>query len=76
MFILAGSDLEQELASLAKQCSGVVICRSSPSQKAAVLRIMMNYEYSLAEGHGPWIIRRIRWGSRSMRVSEGGLRRL
>lgn len=39
-----GKNLEVQLAQLGSKCSGVVICRSSPSQKAAVVRIMREYE--------------------------------
>ncbi|GMH33103.1 hypothetical protein BSKO_00937 [Bryopsis sp. KO-2023] len=46
------SSLEGELAYLGSLCSGVVICRSSPSQKAAVVRIMKEFELRKAE-EGP-----------------------
>ncbi len=36
--------LEQELAAVGAQCGSVVICRSSPSQKASIVRMMSEYE--------------------------------
>lgn len=39
-----GKSLEGQLAQLGSKCTGVVICRSSPSQKAAVVRIMREFE--------------------------------
>lgn len=41
---ILGTDAEQELAAVGAQCGSVVICRSSPSQKAAVVRMMAEYE--------------------------------
>ena len=35
-----GTPLENRLAELGAKCSGVVVCRSSPSQKAAIVKIM------------------------------------
>ena len=39
-----GSPLEPVLAQLGAQCGSVVICRASPSQKAAIVRMMAEYE--------------------------------
>ena len=41
-----GSPLEPMLAQLGAQCGSVVICRASPSQKAAIVRMMAEYEVS------------------------------
>ncbi len=40
--------LEAALAAVCARCGAVVICRSSPSQKAAVVRMMAEYEMSQA----------------------------
>lgn len=44
-FIL-GTPAEKQLAAVAAGCASVVVCRASPSQKAAVVRMMMEYEVS------------------------------
>jgi magnesium-transporting ATPase (P-type) len=41
---ILGTEAEQELASVGAQCASVVICRSSPAQKAAVVHMMSEYE--------------------------------
>ena len=46
------------------QCGSVVICRSSPAQKAAVVRMMMEYEMSQAEGNSKGLIK---WYRRQMK---------
>lgn len=43
---ILGTEMEQELAKVGAQCGSVVICRSSPSQKAAIVRMMSEYEMS------------------------------
>ena len=43
-----GDGLEKVLADVCARCGAVVICRSSPSQKAAVVRMMSEYEMSQA----------------------------
>lgn len=43
-----GGGLEKVLADVCARCGAVVICRSSPSQKAAVVRMMSEYEMSQA----------------------------
>ena len=44
-----GADsLEAALAAVCARCGAVVICRSSPSQKAAVVRMMSEYEMGQA----------------------------
>jgi hypothetical protein len=40
-------------AQVGAQCSSVVICRSSPSQKAAIVRMMSEYEMRQVRGGGP-----------------------
>ncbi|GMH33051.1 hypothetical protein BSKO_00885 [Bryopsis sp. KO-2023] len=40
---------EEKLAFLGSLCSGVVVCRSSPSQKAAIVNIMKAFELKKAE---------------------------
>ena len=46
-----GKGLEKVLADVCARCGAVVICRSSPSQKAAVVRMMSEYEMSQARPH-------------------------
>ncbi|GAB4813241.1 hypothetical protein N2152v2_000287 [Parachlorella kessleri] len=55
-FILADKQMTRDLAELSSRCAGVVICRSSPSQKAAIVRMMMDYELRKAAGNswGLW----------------------
>ncbi len=43
---ILGTEMEQELAKVGAQCGSVVICRSSPSQKAAIVHMMSEYEMS------------------------------
>lgn len=54
--ILADDGLSASLALLASRCSGVVVARSSPSQKAAVVALMRRHELEsarLAARRGP-----------------------
>ena len=44
---LLGTPAEKQLAAVAAGCASVIVCRASPSQKAAVVRMMMEYEVSL-----------------------------
>lgn len=46
------------------QCGSVVICRSSPAQKAAVVRMMMEYEMRQAEGKAKGLLK---WYRRQMK---------
>ena len=41
---ILGTAAEPLLARLADQCSGVVVCRASPSQKAAIVRLMKVFQ--------------------------------
>lgn len=45
--------MEKDLAYLGSLCSGVVVCRSSPSQKASIVRIMKEFELRQVE-KGPF----------------------
>ncbi len=45
-----GSDLEEWLAEIGASCGSVIICRASPSQKAAIVKMMMEYEMRTAQG--------------------------
>ena len=49
-FILSDDAMRHKLAVLAAHCSGVVVSRSSPSQKAAIVRMMTKYEMWKAAG--------------------------
>jgi hypothetical protein len=46
----AGRDTEAALAELGSHCAAVVICRASPSQKAAIVRMMDEFELRRAGG--------------------------
>jgi len=39
-----GSPGEDALAELASLCAGVVVCRASPAQKAAIVRMMARHK--------------------------------
>ena len=41
---ILGTDSEPLLAQLAHGCSGVVVCRASPSQKAAIVLMMKHFQ--------------------------------
>ena len=53
-----------ELTEAVLQCGSVVICRSSPAQKAAIVRMMMEYEMSQAEGGSKGLLK---WYHRQMK---------
>ncbi len=55
-----GTPAEETLAELGAQCGAVVICRASPSQKAAIVRLMTQYELKVAEKGSTGILRFIR----------------
>ena len=42
---ILGTDVENLLAALAERCSGVVVCRASPAQKASIVRLMKNFSH-------------------------------
>ena len=56
-FIMADPNVRKHLAQLAARCSGVVVSRSSPSQKAAIVRAMTDYEMEKAAGNARGIFR-------------------
>ena len=49
-FILGDDAMRHKLAVLAARCCGVVVSRSSPSQKAAIVKMMTKYELWKATG--------------------------
>lgn len=55
-----GTPAEETLAELGAQCGAVVICRASPSQKAAIVRLMTQYELKVAEKGSKGLLRWIR----------------
>lgn len=56
-FVLADDSMRQQLAQLAARCSGVVVSRSSPSQKAAIVKNMSEYEQKMAAGNSRGFVR-------------------
>eukprot|EP00884_Botryococcus_braunii_P002411 jgi/Botrbrau1/12170/Bobra.0186s0078.1 len=66
--VILGSDLEPKLAHLGAGCAAVVICRSSPSQKAGVVRMMAQYEMRTAEGNARGLLR---WYRGQMKKQAG-----
>lgn len=54
--VLQDQAMTHKLAVLAAHCSGVVVSRSSPSQKAAIVKMMKRYEQWKAAGsrRGLW----------------------
>ncbi|KAK9836118.1 hypothetical protein WJX81_002623 [Elliptochloris bilobata] len=48
-----GTPAEGRLAALAARCSGVVVCRASPAQKAAIVRLMARNELFGEQVDGP-----------------------
>ena len=48
--ILGGDEEEIMLASLAVRCSGVIVCRASPAQKAAIVLLMKRYHAKVEVG--------------------------
>lgn len=72
----SGTNLEQELAELASICGAVIVCRSSPSQKAAIVKVMNDFEMRKAEGKGPGFVKWLRKQdkkikSRSLAIGDG-----
>lgn len=49
---ILGTPLQPLLAEVAAACGSVIVCRASPSQKAAIVRMMMDYELRAAEAAG------------------------
>lgn len=56
----SGTKLEELLAELASLSGAVIVCRSSPSQKAAIVRLMDDFEMRKAEGTGSALMKWIR----------------
>ena len=48
---ILGTNAEQLLASVGSRCGSVVICRSSPAQKAAVVHMMAEHDMRLVRTH-------------------------
>ena len=67
-YVLASDKLKLSMAQVVARCSGVVISRSSPSQKAAVVSMMMEYEMGKAAGTSRGIRR---WYKRYRRRLQG-----
>ena len=53
---ILGTNLEPLLAELGSYCSGVVVCRASPSQKACIVKLMRDHEFKLAVGSGTGLV--------------------
>ena len=47
---ILGTEHEPLLAQLANACSGVVVCRASPSQKATIVRMMKRFQTAQLSG--------------------------
>ena len=47
---ILGTPSEPLLAELANMCSGVVVCRASPSQKATIVRMMKRFQTAQLAG--------------------------
>ena len=47
---ILGTEHESLLAQLAYACSGVVVCRASPSQKATIVRMMKRFQTAQLSG--------------------------
>ena len=73
-FVLADDAMRHKLAVLSAHCSGVVVSRSSPSQKAAIVRMMTKYEMWKAAGSTRGLRRWYAMHRRRLQVSfRGGL---
>jgi len=51
---ILGTGFEPMLAELANMCSGVVVCRASPSQKATIVRMMKRFQTAQLSGTVSW----------------------
>ena len=67
--ILGDPVLESNLAAVGALCSSVVVCRSSPSQKAGIVRMMREHEAATAGAGKRWRV--TRWYARQMRKQSG-----
>eukprot|EP00210_Caulerpa_lentillifera_P006951 g6646.t1 len=74
---ILGSGLERVLAEIGALCKGVVICRSSPSQKASIVKMMMAHEQRLVLEkpffglNAPWFVRW--WRAENRRIQSKAL---
>jgi len=69
-------DTEALLAEVGSHCSSVVICRASPSQKAAVVGMMKDWELRQAGGAGKgplawWRRKRFRLAGKMLAIGDG-----
>lgn len=67
-FVLESKELRLKIAQIVARCRGVVVSRSSPSQKAAVVQLMKEYEMDKAAGKSRGISR---WYRRYKRRLQG-----
>eukprot|EP00210_Caulerpa_lentillifera_P001725 g1657.t1 len=74
---ILGNPLEMELAEIGASCSGVVICRCSPCQKADIVKIMMQHEQRLVLEKSffgfkaLWLVKR--WRAENRRIQSKAL---
>lgn len=67
-FVLESKEMRLKIAKIVARCRGVVVSRSSPSQKAAVVQLMKEYEMDKAAGKSRGIVR---WYKRYKRRLQG-----
>lgn len=67
-FVLQDEKMKMRLAQIVARCRGVVVSRSSPSQKAAVVKTMTEYEMQKAAGGSKGLIK---WYKRYRRRLQG-----
>lgn len=67
-FVLDSVEMRGKMAKIVARCRGVVVSRSSPSQKAAVVQLMKEYEMDKAAGNSKGIVR---WYKRYKRRLQG-----
>ena len=72
-FILHDEDMRHKLAVVSAHCSGVVISRSSPSQKAATVKMMTEYEMWKAAGNKRGLRRWYARHTRRLQVCRRGV---
>lgn len=53
---ILGTNSEPLLAQLAHGCSGVVVCRASPSQKAAIVLMMKHFQAQQLSAVRPYFL--------------------
>lgn len=70
--VLQDAAMTHKLAVLAAHCSGVVVSRSSPSQKAAIVKMMKRYEQWKAAGSRRGLRRWYAMHKRRLQVGELG----